>query len=53
MPSLCKANISDNIISKIKNGQYMALEKVVSICVATDCIPNDISELLPDNTEEK
>lgn len=53
MPSLCKANISDNIISKIKNGQYMALEKVESICVATDCTSNDISVLLSDNTEEK
>ena len=27
-----KANISANIISKIKNGQYMALDKVESIC---------------------
>ncbi len=53
MPSLCKENILDNIILKIKNGQYMALEKVESICVATDCTPNDISVLLPDNTEEK
>ena len=40
-------------MSKIKNGQYMALEKVVSICVAMDCTPNDISTLLSDNTEEK
>lgn len=48
-----KANISDNIISKIKNGRYMALEKLKSICVVMGCTPNDISELLPDNTEEK
>lgn len=47
-----KANISDNIISK-KNGRYMALEKLVSICVAMDCMPNDISALLPDNMEKK
>jgi DNA-binding Xre family transcriptional regulator len=31
----------------------MALEKLVSICVAMGCTPNDISELLPDNMEEK
>lgn len=48
-----KANISANIISKIKNGQYMALDKVESICVAMDCTPNDIWESLPENTEEE
>ena len=31
----------------------MALEKLMSICAVMDCTPNDISELLPDNTEEK
>ena len=30
----------------------MALEKLVSICVAMYCMPNDISALLPDNMEE-
>lgn len=48
-----KANISANIISKIKNGQYMALDKVESICVVMDCMPNDILEFLPENTEEE
>ena len=48
-----KANISANIISNIKNGQYMALDKVESICVAMDCTPNDILEFLPENTEEE
>lgn len=48
-----KANISANIISKIKNGQYMALEKVESICVAMGCTPNDILEFVPDNMEEE
>lgn len=47
-----KANISANIISKIKNGQYMALEKVESICVAMDCTPNDILEFVPDSGKE-
>lgn len=46
-----KANISANIISKIKNGQYMALEKVESICVAMGCTPNDILEFLPEGKE--
>lgn len=48
-----EANISANIISKIKNGQYMALDKVESICVAMDCTPNDILEFVPSNTEEE
>lgn len=43
------ANISANIISKIKNGQYIALDKVESICVALDCTPNDILVFLPNN----
>lgn len=43
------ANISANIISKIKNGQYIALDKVESICTALDCTPNDILVFLPDS----
>ena len=45
------ANISANIISKIKNGQYIALDKVESICTALDCTPNDILFFLPDEKE--
>lgn len=43
-----EANISANIISKIKNGQYIALDKVESICNALDCTPNDILVFLPE-----
>lgn len=42
------ANISVNIISKIKNGQYIAFDKVESICTALDCTSNDILVFLPD-----
>ena len=42
------ANISANIISKIKTGQYIALDKVESICNALDCTPNDILVFLPE-----
>lgn len=45
------AKISANIITKIRNGQYMALDKVESICMALDCTPNDILEFIPE--EEK
>ena len=42
------AKSSANIITKIRNGQYMALDKVESICMALDCTPNDILEFLPE-----
>lgn len=42
-----EANISANIISKIKTGQYIALDKVESICNALNCTPNDILVFLP------
>ena len=42
------AHISANIITKLKNGQYIALDKVESICAAMGCTPNDILEFVPD-----
>ncbi|MGL4862618.1 MAG: helix-turn-helix domain-containing protein [Cetobacterium sp.] len=47
-----KANISANIITKIKNGQYMALDKIESICKAMSCTPNDIMVFIPDADEK-
>lgn len=46
-----RARISANIISKIKTGQYIALDKVESICTAMDCTPNDIMVFIPQNDE--
>jgi len=46
-----RANISANLISKIKNGQYLALDKIESICVAMDCTPNDILEFIPNPSD--
>lgn len=42
------ASISANIIAKIKNGQYVSMEKIESICIALDCTPNDILEFVPE-----
>ena len=47
-----RAKVSANIVTKIKNGQYMALDKVESICVALDCTPNDILEFIPKSEED-
>ena len=46
-----RAKISANIITKIKNGHYIALDKVESICFAMDCSPNEIMEFIPENSE--
>lgn len=46
-----RANISANLISKIKNGQYLALDKIESICVAMNCTPNDILEFIPNPSD--
>lgn len=46
-----EAHISANIISKIKTGQYIALDKVESVCNALNCTPNDILVFLPDNPD--
>ena len=45
------AHISANIITKLKNGQYIALDKVESICLALNCSADDILEFIP-NTEK-
>lgn len=45
-----EADISASIISKIKNGQDMTLDKDESICKALDCTSNDILEFI---TEEE
>lgn len=42
------AKISANIITKIHRGQYMALDKLESICMALGCTPNDILEFIPE-----
>ena len=44
-----EANISANIISKIRTGQYIALDKVESICNALECTPNDILVFLSES----
>ena len=50
---MIRADISANIITKIKNGQYIALDKVESICNAMECTPNDILEFIPEENITK
>ena len=46
------ADISANIITKIKNGKYIALDKVESVCLALDVTPNDILEFIQSEDKE-
>lgn len=48
-----RASISANIITKIKNGQYIALDKVESICSAMNCTPNDMMKFIPNQPKEE
>lgn len=47
------ADISANIITKIKNGKYIALDKVESICLALDVTPNDILEFIKSGENDR
>ena len=39
-----KAGVSANIITRIKNNQYISLESVEKLCMALDCSVDDILE---------
>ena len=41
-----KANISANIITKIRTGKYIALDKLESIFIELDFTPNDVLEFI-------
>ena len=41
-----RANISANILTKIRREQYIALNKLESICLALNCTPNDVLEFV-------
>lgn len=47
------ANISANIITKLKNGQYTALDKLKSICLALNCGADDILEFIPNKEKSE
>lgn len=48
-----EANLSANIICKIKKGQYIALDKVESICNALNCTPDEILEFISTNEKKE
>ena len=44
-----QAKVSANIITKLRTGQYIALDKLESICLALNCTPNDILEFIQED----
>ena len=46
------ANISANIITKIRTGKYIALDKLESICLALNCTPNDVLEFIKEKNSK-
>ena len=47
-----KANISAIIITKIHSGKYIALDKLESIYLATNCTPNDVLEFMKEKNSK-
>ena len=45
------SNISANIITKLRTGQYISLEKVEGIWTALNCTPNDILEFVAEKNQ--
>jgi len=43
------SNISANIITKLRTGQYISLEKVESICKVLHCTHDDILEFVAED----
>lgn len=47
-----RANISANILTKIRTEQYVALIKLESICIALNCTPNDVLEFIDEGDKK-
>ena len=47
-----KANISANIITRLKRDQYISIESIEKICNALDCGVDDILEFISEDKEK-
>ena len=47
-----KAGVSANIITRLKRDQYISMESIEHLCVASNCRVNDILELVSNENEE-
>ena len=48
-----EANISGNILTRMRRNEYVSLESIEKICRALDCDINDILEFVADNKKDR
>ena len=46
-----KAEISLNIMTRLKRNEYISMESIEKICVVLDCGVDEVLEFIPDNIE--
>ena len=48
-----KAEISLNIMTRLKRNEYISMESIEKICVVLDCGVDEVLEFIPDNIEQE
>lgn len=43
--------MAQSTLQKLRDGQYVTTEVIEKLCLALECTPNDIMEILPPETE--
>jgi len=43
-----KAGVSTNIIAKMGKGESISMDSLAKICIALECKPDDVFEIIPD-----
>lgn len=46
-----KAQITSNVIARMSKNTYIDLKTIEKICIALNCSPNEIFEIIKDNDE--
>lgn len=46
-----KAQITSNVIARMSKNTYVDLKTIEKICIALNCSPNEIFEIIKDNDE--
>ncbi|OXS60825.1 DNA-binding Xre family transcriptional regulator [Bacillus sp. V-88] len=47
-----KANITGNIIARMGKNSYIDMKSIEKICLALDCSPNDVFEIIKEIKED-
>ena len=48
-----KAEISLNIMTRLKRNEYISMESIEKICVVLDCGVDEVLEFIPDHNEQE